>query len=622
MLRAHRCASNPRHMPDLRFDRRAFLAGSTALAALAIAGCATAPQSTPAERDAALHRMLLDWFYEDLRDSPTQATNLGLDVGDLAALRSQLSDASLAKADQRRAQAVERNRILQAFGRDGLSVEGQVNHYIAEFRQSVAAEGARFRYGSAGGRPNPYVVSQIGGAYYAVPDFLDTQHPVRTADDAEAYLSRVEQFGRNLSDEAERIRHDASVGVTPPDFVIDKALGNLERLRRTPAAETTLVRSLVRRAAAAGLADYRDRAVQLVSGPVASGLDRQIAALRAVRAGATHDAGVWKLPAGEAYYQTAIRANTTTSMTGEEVHQTGLQQVADLQGQLDTLLRAQGYARGSVGERMNALNREERFLYPNTDAGRAELLAALNGLLRDIQPRLPRIFATLPHANVEIRRVPPDIEAGAPGGYYQGASLDGSRPGAYYINLKDTHEWPKNGLPTLTYHEAVPGHHFQVTIAREQGELPLYRRAGGFSAYNEGWALYAERLADELGVYADDPFGRIGYLQSYLFRAVRLVVDSGLHHKRWSREQAIRYMIDNAAEPEGSAVREIERYSVWPGQACAYKLGQTVIARLRDEAERSMGGRFDIKAFHDAVLLGGSMPLTVLERRVHDWMAA
>ena len=603
-------------------NRRAFLASSSAFGLVALAGCATGPRQSLAERDEALDRMLEGWFFEDLRDAPTFATNLGLDVGELAPLRAQLGDASLAKADEERAEAVARHRQLQAFGRRGLSAEGQLNFDIAEFRQSVAAEGARFRYGSAGGRPNPYLVTQLGGSYYSVPDFLDTQHPVRTREDADAYLARVEQFARNLNQEAERIRHDASVGVVPPDFVLDKAIGNLERMHATPPSETTLVRSLVRRAGEAGLGDYAPQALRLVAGPVAQGLESQIAALRSVRPRTTHDAGVWKLPAGEAYYQYGIRANTTTTMTGEEMHQTGLAQVAELHAQLDTLLQAQGYTRGSVGERINALNREERFLYPNTDAGRAELLASLNRQVQEIQPLLPRVFNTLPRAAVEIRRVPVDIEAGAPGGYYQGASLDGSRPGAYYINLKDTHEWPKLGLPTLTYHEAVPGHHFQVTIAREQGELPLYRRAGGFSAYNEGWALYAERVADELGVYEDDPFGRIGYLQSYLFRAVRLVVDSGLHHKRWSREQAIRYMVENAAEPEGSAVREIERYSVWPGQALAYKTGQTVIAGLRDEAERRMGGRFDIKAFHDAVLLGGSMPLTVLQRRVREWMAS
>ncbi|HEX8217464.1 MAG TPA: DUF885 domain-containing protein, partial [Allosphingosinicella sp.] len=315
-------------------------------------------------------------------------------------------------------------------------------------------------------------------------------------------------------------------------------------------------------------------------------------------------------------------ANNTTTMTGDEVHQMGLDQVRDLHSRLDTLLRGQGYTNGSVGERINALNREDRFLFPNTDAGRAELLASLNRQIAQMTPLLPRMFNTLPRAALEIRRVPVEIEAGAPGGYYQGAPLDNSRPGIYYINLKDTHEWPKLGLPTLTWHEGVPGHHFQISIAREAGELPIYRRTGGFSAYSEGWALYAERVADELGIYENDPFGKIGYLQSYLFRATRLVVDSGLHHKRWSREQAIRWMVDNAAEPEGSAVREIERYSVWPGQATAYKIGQTVIERLRAEAERRMGGRFDIKAFHDNILLGGAMPLTVLERRVREWMAA
>ena len=455
------------------------------------------------------------------------------------------------------------------------------------------------------------------------PDFLDTQHPVRTAEDAEAYLSRLDQFGRNIEQETERVRHDASVGVIAPDFVLDKAIGNLERLRATPAAETTLVRSLVRRAGEAGLTgDYGARASAIVSGRIARALDAEIAALRAIRPRAVHDAGCWRLPGGPAYYAWGIRANTTTTMTGDEIHATGIAQVAELHGRLDTLLRAQGYTQGSVGDRINALNREERFLFPNTDAGRAELLAMLNAQVAAITPLLPRVFATLPRAGVEIRRVPPTIEAGAPGGYYQGGSLDGSRPGAYYINLKDTHEWPKLGLPTLTWHEASPGHHFQGTIAREQGDLPLYRRTGGFPAYSEGWGLYAERVADELGVYDGDPFGKIGYLQSYLFRAVRLVVDSGLHHKRWSREQAIRYMVENAAEPEGSATREIERYSVWPGQACAYKIGQTVIAGLRDEAERRMGGRFDIKAFHDVILLGGAMPLTVLQRRVREWIAA
>jgi len=441
---------------------------------------------------------------------------------------------------------------------------------------------------------------------------------VNNKTDADQYLTRLEAFARNLDQETERLRHDVALGVVPPDFVLDKAIGNLEALRKTPAGETTLVRSLVRRAGEKGLGDYRPAATRIVSGPIAAALDRQIAALKRLRQGATHDAGVWRLPNGAAYYAYALRFNTTTTYTPDQIHQIGLDQVRDLHGRLDALLRSQSYTKGSVGERLNLINKEERFLFANTDAGRADLLASLNKQVAELTPLLPRVFATLPKAALDIRRVPPAIEASAPGGYYQGASLDGARPGAYYINLKDTHEWPKNGLPTLTYHEGVPGHHFQISISREAGELPIYRRTGGFAAYNEGWALYAERIADELGVYADDPFGKIGYLQSYLFRAVRLVVDTGLHHKRWSRERAIQYMVDNAAEPEGSATREIERYAVWPGQACAYKLGETVISRLRAEAQARPG--FDIKRFHDAVLLGGSMPLTVLERRVKETM--
>jgi uncharacterized protein (DUF885 family) len=604
-------------------DRRTFLLSSASLALLGASGCATRPRESAETRDRALHDILQAWFDADLRDNPTFATNLGLDTGELAFLRGQLGDASRAKLAAERAEALARHRQLARFGRAGLSPAGQLSHDIAMFRQDLLREGTRYHYGNFGGRPAPYTVSQLGGSYYSVPDFLDTQHPVRSREDADAYLSRLSDFARNIDQETERVEHDASVGVVAPDFILDKAIGNVERLRATPAAETTLVRSLARRAAAANLGgDYGAQATALVSGPIAAALDRQLAALRTVRRRANHDAGVWKLPAGESYYAYALRANNTTTMSPEEVHRMGLDQVRGLHAELDTLLRAQGYTRGTVGERINALNREERFLIPNTDEGRARLLASLNEQVREITPLLPRVFNTIPRAAVEIRRVPVDIEAGAPGGYYQGASLDGSRPGAYYINLKDTHEWPTIGLPTLTYHEAVPGHHFQISIAREAGELPIYRRTGGFSAYSEGWALYAERVADELGVYSDNPFGRIGYLQSYLFRATRLVVDTGLHHKRWSREQAIRWMVDNAAEPEGSAVREIERYTVWPGQATAYKIGQTVIANLRAEAERRMGSRFDLKAFHDIVLLGGAMPLTVLERRVREWMAA
>lgn len=610
-------------------DRRTFLASSTALGLVSLAGLSPAAAQPSAaapanDRDQALDALLTARFNEDLRENPGGATGLGLDVGALAALRGQLGDNSQAKIDSDRARNLRRQRELTAFGRTGLSPAGELNYDIAEFRGATAVIAANFSYGGTGGRPAPYVVSQLGGTYYGIPDFLDTQHPLRTTQDADYYLSRLDQVARNLDNETERVRHDAANRVTPPDFVLDKAIGNLQRLRTQMPAETTFVASLVRRTQAANIAgDWESRATQIVSGPIGAALDRQIAALQALRPNAVHDAGCWRLPEGDAYYNLGIRSNTTTAMSGEEIHRMGLEQVADLHRQLDPLLRAAGYTQGSVGERMNALNREPAQLYPNTDEGRAELLRDLNGYVALIAPLLPRVFNTIPSARLQINRVPPAIEAGAPGGYYQGAPLDNSRPGTYYINLRDTAEWPKYGLKTLTWHEGNPGHHFQGSLAREQGSLPLYRRAGGgFSAYSEGWALYSERVADELGVYEGDPLGRIGYLQAYLFRAVRLVVDSGMHSRRWSREQAVRYMVENAAEPETSAVREIERYSVWPGQACAYKIGQTVIQGLRDEAERRQGGRFDIKAFHDAMLLGGGLPLTVLQRRVRAWMTA
>ena len=602
-------------------DRRTFLLSTAAFGAAGLAGCATpAGGGAAGTRDQQLDALLTRWFNEDLRDSPEFATNLGLDVGELASLRGNLGEETPAKAETERAEAIARHQELRRFGRRGLSESGQLNYDIAEFRRSVDAQGAKFRFGEVGGRPAPYVVSQLGGAYYGTPDFLDAQHPINTKGDADFYLARLGDFARNIDGETERLRHDVGMGVIPPDFILDKTIANLEQFRRTPAAETTLVSSIVRRTKEKDLGDYRSAATQLVTGSIHDALDRQIAALKAIRPRATHDAGVWRLPGGEEYYRYGLRYNTTTDYTPDQIHQIGLDQVRDLHGRIDTLLRAQGYTRGTVGERLNVVNKEERFLFPNTDKGRADLLALLNQQVAEITPLLPRMFRTLPkNARVDIKRVPPSIEAGAPGGYAQGPSLDGARPGAYYINLKDTHEWPRWTLPTLTYHEATPGHVFQGTIAREAGELPLYRRTTGFSAYNEGWALYSERVADELGVYADDPFGRIGFLQSYLFRAVRLVVDTGLHHKRWSREQAIRYMVDNAAEPEGSATREIERYIVWPGQACAYKLGETVISNLRAEAEKRPG--FDLRRFHDAVLLGGSMPLTVLERRVRSELA-
>jgi uncharacterized protein (DUF885 family) len=342
--------------------------------------------------------------------------------------------------------------------------------------------------------------------------------------------------------------------------------------------------------------------------------------MQAVRAKATSDAGVWKLKDAAAYYAGALKASTTTTMGADEIHQMGLDQVADITARLDKILKAQGKTPGTVAERLKALNDDPAQLYANTDEGRAALIADLNVQVAAIAARLPQAFRTLPKAEVTVKRVPAFIQDGASNGYYQSAALDGSRPAAFFINLKNTHEWPKYNLPTLVYHEATPGHHLQIALAQESDKIPIIRRTGGgFSAFSEGWALYAEQLADEMGVYKDDPYGQAGYLQSLLFRACRLVVDTGIHHKRWSRDKATDYMVSVTGYPRSRALREVERYCCSPGQATSYKVGHTVWDRLRTEAKTKLGPRFDLKAWHDAALLSGSMPLTVLERNLGEW---
>src|SRR6185437_9186686 len=336
---------------------------------------------------------------------------------------------------------------------------------------------------------------------------------------------------------------------------------------------------------------------------------------------AVHDAGVWRLPDGAAYYAASLESSTTSKMKPEEVHQLGLDVVKDHTAKIDAIMQANGLTGGTVGERLRQMYNDPKFRYENTDAGKDKLLADLNVKVQAIRAKLPSHFGVLPKADLIIKRVPKYIEAGAPGGYYNNASLDGSRPGTYYINLRDTAEVPSWTLPTLTYHEGIPGHHLQISISQES-PLPLIRKVGGFTAYIEGWALYAEQLADEMGLYENDPFGRIGYLHDAMFRGVRLVVDTGMHAKRWSREQAIKYYVHTLGDQEASAVTEVERYCVWPGQACSYMLGKLEFLRLREKSEKALVARFDIRGYHDAVLLCGAVPLATLDPVVDAYIKA
>jgi uncharacterized protein (DUF885 family) len=560
-------------------------------------------------------RVLLDTILgEELQARPQSATAWGLDSGPNAKLRGLLNDYSSTGRNDLIADHRSRLARLGHVSRHKLSASSRVDHDVVHWAtQQIVDWGRRFPFGE--GPWTPYAVSQLTGPYQSVPDFLATTHPVRTRDDAEAYLARLDQFATALDASSRALQEDAARGVLAPDFALDTTIAQLQKLGSPRPESHGLAVSLASRAASAALqGDWAGRATQLVGQRVYPAVERQLAAVQRLRPQARPDAGIWKIRDGEAFYAGALEYQTTTRRRPDDVHRFGLDQVASLTAQLDALLRAQGFKDGTVAARIEALSRQPDQLFPNTDTGRAELLRSLNEQAETMRARLPRAFRTLPKAPFEIVRVPPEIEDGAPNGYARGAPLDGSRPSRYYINLKDTTDWPRFSLPTLTYHEALPGHVWQGAIARESTDIPLIRRVGfGFAAYGEGWALYSERLADELGAYEHDPLGRIGFLQSLLFRAVRLVVDTGLHALRWTRGRAIDYMVDATAIARPRVQREIDRYCVWPGQACSYLIGYSEWTRLRDQAHRRAGSRFDLRAFHD-VLRQGRMPLVVLER--------
>ncbi len=599
-------------------NRRQLLAASAATGAVGLAGSALAAPASAKDLD-----VLFDAFVaEGLDRAPEEVTSLGLDSGPRAHQKSELSDRSPAGAKINQALTADQLGRLEAFDASALTGMDALNRDVVLYSLRQQVENARRFKFNGGGAGSPYVINQFGGsAYHDLPDFLDSQHAIEVKADAEAYLARLAAFATALDQDDEQARFDRSLGVVPPDFVLDNTLIQLRAIR-TPAESSVLVQSVARRAKAKGIdGDWAGRAGKIYQDRVLPALDRQIALVEELRAKAGHDAGVWRLPDGDAYYQASVAVWTTTSLTGDEIHRTGLDLVAQLSAKADAAMKAQGLTQGSVGARYRAMYEDPRYRYANTDEGKAKLLADLNVKVAAVQARLPKYFGVLPKAKVEIRRIPAYTEAGAPGGYYQPPALDGSRPGAYYINLRDTAEVPSWTLPTLTYHESIPGHHLQGSIAQE-APLPLIRKLSFFSAYLEGWALYAEQLAGEMGMYHDDPIGQIGYLHDALFRAVRLVVDSGLHAKRWSREQAIAYYVGVIGDKETAAATEVERYCVAPGQACGYMLGKLTWLRLREGARTALGPRFDIRAFHDAGLTSGAVPLDVLPRVIDRYVAA
>jgi uncharacterized protein (DUF885 family) len=602
------------------FNRRDVLALSAATLALGASGKAFA---AAAPGDAAGEALLAQVAEDLMREYPENASALGLDKDKRAGLKSSLTDRSLEGRATLAAAARARVARMKAVDRKDLSRAATLDLGVVQTAHELAVEGFDFPYGDAIGlssqwsyRNAPYVVAQNTGAFVETPDFLDSQHGVTNAADVEAYLHRLELYAAQLDGETARLRHDGAMGVIAPDFLLDKTLKQQKGARAQPVADWGLVTSLARKAKEIP-GDQARRAAAIVEARIAPAMDRQIAELTAHRAKATSEAGAWKLPDGEAYYAWALRAGTTSRLTPDEVHQMGEEQLKALFAHMDTLLKAQGLSQGSVGARMKALGEDPKNLFPNTDAGRAEILAYLNGRVADIRTRLPRAFATIVPGNLVIKRVPVEIQDGAPGGYAAAGSIDGTVPGNYYINLRDTGMWPRYGLPTLTYHEGLPGHIWQGEYTYK---LPLVRSLLAFNAYSEGWALYAEQLADELGAYDGDPLGQLGYLQSIAFRACRLVVDTGIHAKRWTRDQAIDWFVATNGSTREEVQGEVDRYCAWPGQACGYKVGHSEIVRLRAKAQAALGDRFDLRTFDDAVVMGGNVPLTELEGVIDEYV--
>ncbi|HJS43101.1 MAG TPA: DUF885 domain-containing protein [Gemmatimonadales bacterium] len=576
---------------------------------------------TPAKPGDAQALALLDEIAEDLlRLSPETATSLGIDTGPRAALRSQLSDRS-AGGVQRLANRVRAglDRIT-ALPTADLSHPVRTSVAVVRSAYTTALEGFALPYGDitvGGWRNTPYVVIQNVGAYLDVPRFLDSDHPMENAADAEAYLARLESYARQLAGELGRLQAARAIGLVPPGFLLDRALSQLQLSVQNARAGGSLVESIARRTTNIP-GQWSERARGIAVQQIAPALERQIRELEAARAVATDDAGIWARPQGESFYRWALKASTTTTLSPDEVHQLGRTELESLHSRMDSGLKQIGYSQGSVGERMRALAADPRYKFAEGDTGRTEILAFISERLSWIKQQMPRAFHHVVNPNMEVRRLPPEEEPGAPGAYGGAGSIDGKIPGRFWINLRTTDLHSRYSLADLTFHEAIPGHIWQGEYTRQ---MPLIRQMLSFNAYSEGWALYAEQLADELGAYENDPVGRLGYLQSIAFRACRLVVDTGIHAKRWTREQGVRFFVEvNGSNPREVA-SEVDRYCSWPGQACGYKVGHSEINRQREKATAALGSRFDLKAFNDAVVRGGNVPLDVLATTVDAYIA-
>lgn len=605
-------------------NRREALAALASTAALPLLnGCSagsTPPPAAPKTNSEADALALLDSIGDNyLKFAPESATSLGIDTGARTALRSQLTDRS---ADGQKKIADQVRKDLdraKAFDTDGLSHATRTSVEVVRSAYATAAEGFALPYGDitvGSWRNTPYVVIQNVGAYLDVPRFIDSDHPIDTAADADAYLARMQSYAKQLDGERGRIEAARGKGLVPPAFLIDKALSQMRLSAKNARDGGSLVESIVRRTKAIP-GNWAERAKTIAAQEIAPALDRQIAELEAQRKVAKDEAGMWARPDGEAFYKWALKASTTTTMTPDDVHAMGQSELERLQAQMDTIMKGLGFTKGTVGERMKVIAKDPKYKFADGDKGRAEIMAFIQQRLTWIRSQLPRAFNTLVDPHMEVKRLPPEEEPGAPTAYGGAGSIDGKIPGKFWINLRTTDLHSKFALADLAFHESIPGHIWQGEYTHK---MPLIRQLLAFNAYSEGWALYAQQLADELGAYENDPVGKLGYLQAISFRACRLVVDTGIHAKRWTRDQGVKFFVDVNGSNPVEVASEVDRYCSWPGQACGYKVGHREINRQREKAIKALGQKYDLKAFDDTVVLGGNVPLDVLANNVDEYV--
>lgn len=600
--------------------RRQTLAGIGGVSTLALLpACArnaplAAAAGTQGAADAALERIA----YAMLAHEPGRATSLGVDVGEYAHWRGTFGDPGKAGETDYAATLTRLLADARAYPRQGLTPDQVTGFEVVESAFAKALEGMALPYGSVAvgsWRNAPYNVVQNVGGYLDYPRFFGSTQPLREADDVVHYVSRVSEIPAILAAETDRLKFNRGMGLVPPDFLLDKTITQMEAAIR--GAEESYAGPLARSEFGGN-----DMALRAVKAIVADGIQPMLAAqldeIKAQRAVTSDKAGMWAQPRGDEYYAWAVSASTTTALTPDEIHQQGLDELKVLHGQMDVILKELGYTQGSVGARMQALSNDPAYKFSPGDEGRAEIIAFIEDRIAWITAQMPRAFTQLVNPPLEVRRLPIAEELGAPGAYGGAGSKDGTIPGRMWINLRTTDLHRKYDLADLTFHESIPGHVWEGEFSNR---LPLIRSILAFNAFSEGWALYAEQLADELGAYDDFKVGRLGYLQSLAFRACRLVVDTGLHHKRWTREEGRRFFIEENGSKVDEVASEVDRYCSWPGQACGYKIGHSEILRQRARAKSELGSAFDLRAFNTAVVLGGNAPLDVMANTVSRYIA-